>query len=158
MAKNASFQLAASHIIPALKADNKKQALREVARLAASATGLGEHLIFDILFAREKLATTGVGQGIAIPHGKIENLDRVYGFFARLEQPVDFQAIDDKPVDLMFTLLAPHDAGADHLKALARVSRMFRDKLFVEKIRAARDAKTMHALFCAFEKETDAAA
>lgn len=158
MSKTPAFQLNATQIIPSLRVDSKKQALIEIARLAAPITGLGEHDIFDILFAREKLATTGVGQGIAIPHGKINNLDKVYGFFARLEQPIDFQAIDDRPVDLMFMLLAPHDAGADHLKALARVSRMFREPAFVEKLRGSRDAKTIHALLTASSKETDAAA
>ncbi len=158
MSKTPAFQLNVNQILPSLRVDSKKQALIEIARLAAPTTGLGEHDIFDVLFAREKLATTGVGQGIAIPHGKINNLDKVYGFFARLEQPIDFQAIDDRPVDLMFMLLAPHDAGADHLKALARVSRMFREPSFAEKLRGSRDAKTIHAMFTAYSKETDAAA
>jgi PTS system nitrogen regulatory IIA component len=158
MAKHTTALLAQGHIIPALKVETKQQALQEIARHAAAVTGLGEHVIFDVLFAREKLATTGVGHGIAIPHGKIENLDKVVGFFARLDQAIDFEAIDDKPVDLMFMLLAPHDAGADHLKALAKISRMFRNPAFVEKLRKTSDAKSLYALFCSSEKEADEAA
>lgn len=143
------------HIIANLTIENKKQALTELAKLAAPITGLSEHVVFDVLFAREKLGTTGVGHGIAIPHGKIENADKVYGFFARLSQPIDFEAIDEKPVDLLFMLLAPHDAGADHLKALAKVSRMFREKAFCEKLRAAPDAKTLYALLSEGEKNVE---
>ncbi len=145
------------HIIADLKVDNKKQALHELAKLAAPITGLSEHVVFDVLFAREKLGTTGVGHGIAIPHGKIENTDKVFGFFARLSQPIDFEAIDEKPVDLLFMLLAPHDAGADHLKALAKISRMFREKAFCEKLRAANDAKALYALLSEGEKNVEAA-
>jgi PTS system nitrogen regulatory IIA component len=150
--------IAARHIAPALKVDSKKQALQELAKLAAPVTNLPEHAIFDVLFAREKLGTTGVGHGIAIPHGKVENLDHVYGFFARLEKPIDFEAIDQKPVDLLFMLLAPADAGADHLKALAKVSRMFRNPAFCEKLRKSTDEKSIFTLLSACEKETDVAA
>jgi PTS system nitrogen regulatory IIA component len=150
--------IAAKHILPALNAETKKQALQEFAKLAAPITGLPEHGIFDVLFAREKLGTTGVGHGIAIPHGKVEGLERVYGFFARLETPIDFEAIDGKPVDLLFMLLAPAEAGADHLKALAKVSRMFRNPAFCEKLRKLNDAKALYALLAACEKETDVAA
>ncbi len=144
------------HIIANLTVENKKQALAELAKLASPITGLSEHVVFEVLFAREKLGTTGVGHGIAIPHGKIENADKVYGFFARLAQPIDFEAIDEKPVDLLFMLLAPHDAGADHLKALAKVSRMFREKAFCEKLRAAPDAKALYALLSEGEKNVEA--
>ena len=129
-----------------LKASSKKQALQELAHLAAELTGLQERLIFDTLLERERLGTTGVGRGIAIPHGKLADLDRLYGLFARLEQPVDFDAIDDQPVDLIFLLLAPESAGADHLKALARVSRLLRDKAFCEKVRGTDSAKGIYAL------------
>ncbi|NDE90456.1 MAG: PTS IIA-like nitrogen-regulatory protein PtsN [Alphaproteobacteria bacterium] len=145
-----------NHILFDLTVDNKIQGLRELAKLAAPVTGLSEHVIFDVLFAREKLGTTGVGHGIAIPHGKIENTDKVYGFFARLSQPIDFEAIDEKPVDLLFMLLAPHDAGADHLKALAKVSRMFRQKEFCEKLRAAKDNKALYALLSEGEEDVEA--
>ena len=156
--RDASALLAPTHILPNLEAGTKKQALQEMAKMAAPITGLDEHVIFDVLFAREKLGTTGVGQGIAIPHGKVENLKQVYGFFARLAQPINFEAIDEKQVDLMFMLLAPHDAGADHLKALAKVSRMFRDPEFCSSLRKSDNAKTLYSLLAEGEKNVDAAA
>jgi len=103
-------------------------------------------LIFDVLIERERLGTTGVGHGIGIPHGKLANLDRLYGLFARLETPVDFDAIDDQPVDLICVLLAPEAAGADHLKALARVSRLLRDRSICDKLRGTDNADALHAL------------
>lgn len=147
-----------AHILAGLKVDGKKQALQEIAKLAAAQTGVGEHVIFDALFAREKLGTTGVGHGIAIPHGKIENIDKVHGFFVRLDEAIDYEAIDEKPVDLLFTLLAPHDAGADHLKALAKISRMFRDPAFCQKLRKAADTKALYVLLSEGEREVDKAA
>lgn len=158
MAKDQSPLIAPAHIIPALNSDTKKQALQELAKLAAPISGLPEHVIFDVLNAREKLGTTGVGHGIAIPHGKVEGIDHVYGFFARVEKPIDFEAIDEKPVDLMFMLLAPEGAGADHLKALAKVSRMFRNPSFCDKLRKTNDAKAIYALLASAEKETTVAA
>jgi hypothetical protein len=95
-------------------------------------TGLESRRVFECLLQREKLGSTGLGQGIAIPHGKFSELDRVQGLFARLAHPVDFDAPDDQPVDLVFLLLAPESAGADHLKALARISRLLRDPALVE--------------------------
>ena len=133
-------------IIANLRAGNKKQALQELARKASDLTGQHERMIFDVLLERERLGTTGVGQGIAIPHGKLANLDRVYGLFARLERPIDFDAIDEQPVDLMFLLLAPEQAGADHLKALARVSRLLRDHAVCEKLRGSTSADALYAL------------
>jgi PTS system nitrogen regulatory IIA component len=133
-------------ILPALRAGNKKQALQELARKAAELTGLHERAIFDVLLERERLGTTGVGHGIAIPHGKLPSLDRVHGVFARLERPIDFDAIDERPVDLMFLLLAPEAAGADHLKALARVSRLLRDDAMCEKLRGCQSADAIFAL------------
>ncbi len=130
----------------ALKASSKKQALQELAHLAADLTGLKERLIFDTLLERERLGTTGVGRGIAIPHGKLAELDRLHGLFARLEQPIDFDAIDDQPVDLIFLLLAPESAGADHLKALARISRLLRDPAVCEKLRNAENPDALYAL------------
>ncbi len=129
-----------------LKASSKKQALQELSLLAAKLTGLKERLIFDTLLERERLGTTGVGRGIAIPHGKLAELDRLYGLFARLEQPIDFDAIDDEPVDLIFLLLAPESAGADHLKALARISRLLRDPAMCEKLRDAENSDALYAL------------
>ncbi len=133
-------------VIASLRASSKKQALQDLARRAAVITGLHERAIFDVLMEREKLGTTGVGNGIAIPHGKMANLDRLYGLFARLEHSVDFQSIDEQPVDLIFLLLAPESAGADHLKALARVSRLLRDGSVCEKLRGTDDAEALYAL------------
>jgi PTS system nitrogen regulatory IIA component len=133
-------------VIPKLHATSKKQALQELAKHAASLTDLHERTIFDVLLERERLGTTGVGNGIAIPHGKLPGIDRLYGLFARLETPIDFDAIDEQPVDLIFMLLAPENAGADHLKALARVSRLLRDKASCEKLRGSDRADALYAL------------
>ncbi|MCH7693674.1 MAG: PTS IIA-like nitrogen regulatory protein PtsN [Proteobacteria bacterium] len=138
--------ISAQSVIPNLRASSKKQALQDLARRAAGITGLHERAIFDVLMERERLGTTGVGNGIAIPHGKMANLDRLYGLFARLENSVDFQSIDEQPVDLIFLLLAPESAGADHLKALARVSRLLRDGSVCEKLRGTDDAEALFAL------------
>lgn len=139
-------------VVAGLKASSKKQALQDLAKRAADITGLHERAIFEVLMERERLGTTGVGNGIAIPHGKLPNLDRLYGLFARLEKPVDFQAIDDRPVDLIFLLLAPESAGADHLKALARVSRLLRDKTVCEKLRGTESAEALYALLTESEE------
>lgn len=133
-------------IVANLRATSKKQALQELARRAAEVTDLDERKIFDVLMERERLGTTGVGSGIAIPHGKLAEIDRLYGIFARLEKPVDFQSIDDRPVDLIFVLLAPEEAGADHLKALARVSRLLRDQETCDKLRGTADADALYAI------------
>ncbi|MCH7931193.1 MAG: PTS IIA-like nitrogen regulatory protein PtsN [Proteobacteria bacterium] len=133
-------------VVADLKATSKKQALQDLAHRAASVTGLHERAIFDTLLERERLGTTGVGLGIAIPHGKMADLDRLYGVFARLNNPVDFDAVDDQPVDLIFLLLAPESAGADHLKALARVSRLLRDQSVCEKLRGSDTAAAIYAL------------
>jgi nitrogen PTS system EIIA component len=129
-----------------LRATAKKQVLQELAKRAASVTGESERMIFDVLLERERLGTTGVGNGIAIPHGKLPGLKRPYGVFARLEKPIDFEAIDEQPVDLIFMLLAPGSAGADHLKALARVSRLLRDRAVCEKLRGSDNADALYAL------------
>jgi PTS system nitrogen regulatory IIA component len=133
-------------VIPALKVTSKKQALQELSRLSAEITDLDERTVFEILVERERLGTTGVGAGVAIPHGKHAGLDRLYGLFARLEQPVDYDSIDEQPVDLIFLLLAPEAAGADHLKALARVSRKLRDPDTCEKLRGSESADALYAL------------
>ena len=133
-------------VIPTLRASSKKQALQDLAKKAAEITGEHERAVFEVLMERERLGTTGVGNGIAIPHGKIASLGRLYGVFARIEEPVDFQAIDDQPVDLVFLLLAPEDAGADHLKALARVSRLLRDAATCEKLRGTDNGDALYAL------------
>ena len=135
-----------SAVIASLKATSKKQALQELARRAAELTGEPERAIFDVLLERERLGTTGVGDGVAIPHGKLANLPRLFGMFARLDRPIDFEAIDEQPVDLIFLLLAPGGAGADHLKALARVSRLLRDRTMREKLRGSETAEALFAL------------
>ena len=133
-------------VIAHLKTGSKKQTLQELAHHAADIAGLDERMIFDALLERERLGTTGVGLGIAIPHAKLPNIDRLYALFARLDHPVEFDAIDEQPVDLMFLLLAPESAGADHLKALARVSRLLRNQTVCEKLRGADSADAIYAL------------
>ena len=133
-------------VVANLKATSKKQVLQDLSRRASDSTGLHERAIFDVLMERERLGTTGVGNGIAIPHGKLPDLDRLYGYFARLEQPVDFQAIDERPVDLIFLLLAPESAGADHLKALAKISRVLRDGNICEKLRGTDTSDALYAI------------
>jgi len=109
-------------------------------------TGIHERTIYDVLIERERLGTTGIGMGIGIPHGKLPELSTLYGIFARLDRPIPFEAIDDQPVDLIFLLLAPENAGADHLKALACVSRRLRDRTICEKLRGTDNADALYAL------------
>src|SRR3954451_12453063 len=131
--------IAPDAVVPALKVNNKKQAIQELAVRAAELTGQNERAILEILLQREKLGSTGVGNGVAIPHGKLPKLGRLFGLFARLERPIDFEALDSQPVDLIFLLLAPETAGADHLKALARVARLLRDPNIARRLRDSRD-------------------
>ena len=133
-------------IMPALKANSKKQLLQLLSERAAAITGIAEREIFDTILQRERLGSTGVGNGIAIPHGKLPGVKQITGVFARLEVPVDFESLDDQPVDLVFLLLAPEGAGADHLKALSRIARILRDNDTVNKVRGTRDANAVHAL------------
>lgn len=133
-------------VLAKLKAKSKKQAIQELAAKAAELTGLSEREIFDTLLQRERLGSTGVGQGIAIPHGKLTRLDRLVGVFAKLDKPVEFDALDDEPVDLVFLLLASEGAGADHLKALARIARQLRDAGVTEGIRSAVEADDIYQL------------
>lgn len=136
----------ASSIMPALKANSKKQLLQLLAERASILTGIPEREVFDTVLQRERLGSTGVGNGIAIPHGKLPGVKRITGVFARLETPVDFEALDDQPVDLVFLLLAPEGAGADHLKALSRIARILRDPETVAKIRGTTEAAAIQAL------------
>ena len=133
-------------VVAQLRATNKKQALQELAKRAAAMTGIPERTIYDVLIERERLGSTGIGRGIGIPHGRLPGLDTLCGIFARLDRPVPFDAIDDQPVDLIFLLLAPEGAGADHLKALARVSRLLRDRTVCEKLRGTDNADALYAL------------
>ena len=138
--------VAPNAVLPALKVNNKKQALQELAARAAMLSGQNERQIFEILSQREKLGSTAIGNGIAIPHGKMPNLTRLFGLFARLDRPIDFEALDGQPVDLIFLLLAPESAGADHLKALARVARLMRTPDTAKLLRDSRDAEAIYAV------------
>jgi PTS system nitrogen regulatory IIA component len=138
--------IAPSRVVAQLRATNKKQALQDLAKRAAVMTGLQDRAIYDVLIERERLGSTGIGMGIGIPHGRLSGLDKLCGIFARLDRPVPFDAIDDQPVDLIFLLLAPEGAGADHLKALARVSRLLRDRTVCEKLRGTDNADALYAL------------
>lgn len=144
-------------VVAACKAGSKKQLLGDLARVAAEVIGLHERQIFDVLVERERLGSTGMGAGVAIPHGKIVGLDRVYEFFARLERPIDFESIDNQPVDLVYVLLAPADAGADHLKALARVSRLLRDVPTCAKLRGTEGEAALISVLTAPHAESSAA-
>lgn len=140
-------------VIADLKAANKKQLLQELARHASRITGVNDRKIFETLLERERLGSTGVGSGIAIPHGKLSDFKRLYGVFARLDRPVDFDSIDEQPVDLIFLLLAPEGAGADHLKALARVSRLLRDSNMCDKLRGAETADGLYMVLTQSEAQ-----
>ncbi|MGY6570293.1 MAG: PTS IIA-like nitrogen regulatory protein PtsN [Salinarimonas sp.] len=138
--------LSSDAVLPAVKANGKKQALQEISAHAARLTGLDAHDIFETLLQRERLGSTGIGEGIAIPHGKLTSIEKLFGLVARLEKPIDFEAIDGMPVDFMFLLLAPEAAGADHLKALARIARVLRQPGVLERLRAANDADAIYAV------------
>jgi nitrogen PTS system EIIA component len=138
--------IAPNSVVPLLKAKSKKQLLQDLSARAARITGIPERDIFDVLLQRERLGSTGLGQGIAIPHGKFAGLKRIVGIFARLAEPIDFDAVDGEPVDIVFLLLAPEGAGADHLKALARISRLLREGSAVEKLRGSKDAAALYAV------------
>jgi PTS system nitrogen regulatory IIA component len=142
-------------IIPALRVHTKKQLLVELAANASKITGIAEREIFDVVLQRERLGSTGVGAGIAIPHGKLKGLTTITGVFARLETPVDFEALDDQPVDLVFMLLAPEGAGADHLKALSRIARALRDQDLVARLRSSDTVPAIEA--CLNQEQASAA-
>ena len=133
-------------VVPNLRVTSKKQALQELSRRASDLIDVPERRIFEVLVERERLGTTGVGNGIAIPHGKLNELSELQAMFARLETPIDFEAIDEQPVDLICVLLAPESAGADHLKALARISRLLRDRNVCEKLRGSDSADAIYAI------------
>lgn len=130
-------------IIPSLRANTKKQALQELSARASEITGLPARDIFDTLLQRERLGSTGLGRGIAIPHVKFKALTSIVCLFARLAEPIEFESLDDEPVDLIFLLLAPEHASGDHLKALARISRLLRDPAALDRLRSASDEKAL---------------
>lgn len=133
-------------VIASLKASSAKQALQEIGRRASDTYGVEFRQVTEGLLAREKLGSTAMGNGVAIPHARVAGLKQIVGLFARLEKPIDFEAPDGHGVDLMFVLLAPEEAGADHLRALARVSRLLRDEKMRDKLRASGDPSSLHAL------------
>jgi PTS system nitrogen regulatory IIA component len=138
--------LAQEAVLPSLKGGTKKQVLQELAERAAEISGLDARELFETLLQRERLGSTGIGRGIAIPHGKMPKASRLFGLFARLEKPVDFGSIDGEAVDLVFLLIAPESAGADHLKALARVARMLREPSTIQALRTTRDPSALFAV------------
>lgn len=138
--------LAPDGVVPNLHARCKREALAHLAERAAAATGLSAEAIRGALMAREQLGSTGVGHGVAIPHGKVPGLDGIIGVLARLDQAIDFDSVDGEPVDLVFLLLAPEEASAGHLKALAKVSRFLRDDSVREALRGASTAEAMYAI------------
>jgi PTS system nitrogen regulatory IIA component len=138
--------LTPSAVLANLRVNGKKQALQEIAERAALASGLSAREIFNAILQRERLGSTGVGDGVAIPHGKLVKCERLFGVFARLDRPIDFEAPDGLPVDLIFLLIGPESAGADHLKALAAVARLLRNGAIASQLRAGRDATALYAL------------
>ncbi len=136
-------------VLARLSAANKRQALQAMAEALASAAKLDARAVFDAVMMRERLAGTGVGEGAAIPHARLAGLDAPIGAFARLDPPIDFDALDGRPADLVFMLLAPADKGGDHLKALARVARALRRADVRERLRAARGSDEVLAVFTA---------
>lgn len=143
--------LAPEAVQASLSVPNKKVLFQQLAASAGKLLEIEPRLIVERLVERERLGSTGFGGGVAIPHGKIEGLERVFGYFVRLASPIDFSAIDDMPVDMVFLLLSPPDAGVEHLKALARVSRRLRDRSFVAKLRGAGSEDALYALFATSE-------
>lgn len=139
----------------ALSAKSLKSVLQALSEAAAAQFNLDARDLFSTLNEREQLGTTGIGQGIAIPHGKPNGLDTLCALFARLEEPVDYGAIDNKPVDIVFLLLAPETAGAQHLKALARISRLMRQDSVLARLRHAEDAEELYAILTCTDTAQD---
>ncbi|KFL26308.1 PTS sugar transporter subunit IIA [Paradevosia shaoguanensis] len=138
--------LAEESVLACTGVKTKTELLEVLSQHAAQATGLDQQSIFTALSDREALGSTGLGNGIAIPHGKIAGLPAVTALFAKLDQPIDFDSIDDQPVDLVMMLLAPVGAGADHLKALARVARLLRTEALVDDLRRTNDPHKLYRL------------
>jgi PTS system nitrogen regulatory IIA component len=138
--------IARDAILPSVKAGSKKQLLQDIAARARETYGLDARLVCEGLMAREKLGSTAMGGGVAIPHARLPGISAITGLFARLEKPADFEAADGVGVDLVFVLLAPEESGADHLRALARVSRLLRDADLRKKLRATSEPGALYAL------------
>ena len=133
-------------VLPQVKAQSKKQLLQELSQALAGVVAVDHRIIFETLLTREKLGSTGLGQGIAIPHGRLPNITRVYGLFAKLTSPIAYDSVDGEPVDLVFVLLSPNHAGADHLTALARISRLLREPGTMAKLRGTDTAEGLYAI------------
>ena len=131
-------------VVATLRAGDKSQLLRELSERAAKVLAIDTQSILDALRSREMLGSTGVGHGIALPHARVPGLERFFGLFARLERPINFDAIDDRPIDLVFLLLIPEKAGDDHLAALACVSRRLRDREVADGLRAAKTGAELY--------------
>jgi PTS system nitrogen regulatory IIA component len=152
------FQMEISNLInmdtifPNLKASSKKQLLQELGNIAKERIGKPVFEIASVLMERERLGSTGMGHGVAIPHGRFAGLDQIFGIFAKLEKPVNYDSLDDQPVDLIFLLLVPEQAGADHLKALAKISRIFRDQSICEKLRGTNNRDAIFAILNSMQR------
>ncbi len=144
-------------ILPRIFARDKKQALKTLAAHAAELTGLSEREIYTVLKEREQLGCTGMGGGVCVPHGRFEKLDNIRALFATLESPVDFDAADGKPVDVFFMLLTPAAANTEHVKALAVVSRLLRDKALAEQLRGFSDSASIYSALLAATRGGEAA-
>ena len=131
---------------------SKRQLLEQLAGIAAKQTGIDARIVFDALLERERLGTTGVGRGVALPHTRLAGLDKIFCAFVKSE-PIGFDAVDGKPVDLVFLLLAPEESGADHLKALAKLSRILRDEAAAEELRSAKTADNIYALIAKYDEQ-----
>jgi PTS system nitrogen regulatory IIA component len=143
-------------VLANLKPSSKKQLLQELAEIGAEQTGQECHAIFELLLERDRLGSTGVGDGVAIPHAKLPEMDRIVGVFAHLAKPVMFEAVDDQPVDIAFMLLAPEGSGADHLKALSRIARILRNQSTLASIRSSADPDAIFSLLTSVENATAA--
>ena len=141
-----SLFLAPDDVRQGFNAPSKKRLVTDIASFVADRFNLDAGVVFETLWEREKLGSTGVGNGVAIPHGRLASIDQIIGAFVQLQKPIDFESVDDTPVDLVFMLLTPQNAGADHLKALAKVSRVLRSPAVCEKLRAANDKETLYAV------------
>ena len=138
--------MSVNSVMLSLKAGSKRQLLQELARKASELTGINERTVFDTILERENLGSTGFGGGTALPHGRLSELNKVCGIFARLSTAIDFDAVDNKPVDTVFLLLSPDSSGADHLTALAQISRVLKDENTCTKLRAAKSNEEVYAL------------
>ncbi|MBR1605031.1 MAG: PTS IIA-like nitrogen regulatory protein PtsN [Alphaproteobacteria bacterium] len=138
--------LSADSVLLAPKAKSKRQLLQDISEFAAQKAHIDSRTVFDTLLERENLGSTGFGNGVALPHGRLTELDKAYAFFVKLATPIDYDAIDNKPVDILFLLLSPESSGADHLTALAQISRLLKDKNLVTKLREAESQEEILAL------------